>query len=125
MPGLYVSSPMNATDGNEAESRVDTIFSTAWSASVTISTAVEGRNDGLLARTLARWFRFAFLLLAHTHVRLLGGWQRRTVELGTRVKVCRVRGENHPAGLVSHSHHFIAHGFEIEVRHLVDLERRQ
>lgn len=39
MPGLYVSSPMNEMDGKAEDSRVETIFSTPWSVSVTMSTA--------------------------------------------------------------------------------------
>lgn len=40
VPGLYVSSPMKENSGYAVERRDETIFSTAWSTSVTISTAV-------------------------------------------------------------------------------------
>ena len=42
-PGWYVSSPMKEYVGYFAERTVDTIFSTAWSVSVTMSAAGNGQ----------------------------------------------------------------------------------
>ena len=93
---------MNEMLGKDEDRRSDTILSTPWSTSVTISTAVVWRE------TAGQRCSFSPLSL---HRELL------TVELCPRVDVSGIGGEHHGTGIVGHGDHLIVDGLQIEVSH--------